>query len=183
MTSVFPFGFVILIGTMKAKVAVSVSVHGTTAIVEFKTQELMSLYMDDVSSVYEGKLSSNRIGHNFPLHVLKGMMKGQPYQLKLYELIVGASGAVDYVVGYLSGDVHTKQHELRHAMYYCDVGYRAKVLKAWNALDTKTRGKIEDFLAKLGYPESVMVDEFQAYYFTERRNFFGLSVMLPMCLP
>ena len=161
--------------------AFKAAVQDNTLILEFKTLKLMSLYMDDISSFYEGKLSSTRIGHNFPMCILNAY--GMQVQKKQYidEIVEQATCCckkddIVYVIAYVSGDVHTKQHELRHAMYYSNAEYKAKILKAWNDMDDKTRDKIEAFLVKLGYPENVIVDEFQAYYFTEKKNFFGVKV-------
>ncbi len=39
----------------------------------------------------------------------------------------------------------------------------------------KTRDAITAFLTKLGYEERVWIDEFQAYYHTEKPSFFGIK--------
>jgi hypothetical protein len=47
---------------------------------------------------------------------------------------------------------------------------------AWRAMPDKQRVYITGFLTRLGYHPDVHVDEFQAYHFTERSNFWGIKV-------
>jgi hypothetical protein len=67
----------------------------------------------------------------------------------------------------------TKKHELQHAKYYIDNEFRESVKKLWDSFDSKYKTKVISMLQKMGYPEHVMLDEFQAYYFTEKPNFFN----------
>lgn len=63
-----------------------------------------------------------------------------------------------YVIG-----VYTRQdltHELAHALYFTDDGYRAAVRKAMRGFDTSV---LQARLAKAGYARHVIRDEVQAY--------------------
>jgi hypothetical protein len=82
-----------------------------------------------------------------------------------------------YTISYIRGDVLTKLHELRHAIYYFDDSYRKKVDKLWNSFSLEEKTTIEKFLSNCGYKKENFPDEFQAYWFTEHnpRKFFGLK--------
>lgn len=112
----------------------------------------MSEEMEKYSVKYEGYIPG-RIGYNFP----------------------NEDGS--YTIAYLKGDYATKMHELRHAMYYLDSDYRNYINNLWSSLDDNTKRIIECFLKRCGYAESIFIDEFQAYAFTEKdpEKFFGLK--------
>lgn len=83
-----------------------------------------------------------------------------------------------YLVGFLKGDVKTKKHEGLHGKFYLDNKYRNEMTQIWNSLPAKQRNYLNEFLSKLGYDESVHIDEFQAYHFTEPTNFWGIKLDL-----
>jgi len=43
-------------------------------------------------------------------------------------------------------------------------------------LEPEKRDKIVAFLKRLGYCDKVLIDEYQAYRYTEKDNFFGLTL-------
>ena len=51
-----------------------------------------------------------------------------------------------------------------------------KIDKEWEELDERKRNKIITFLKKLGYCDKVIIDEYQAYRYTEKDNFFGVKL-------
>jgi len=114
-----------------------------------------------IADVYEGKID-NRIGINFPMDIVD-----KYNQLKKYNC--------NYVIVYKKGDKLTKEHELMHAKYYMDENYKEKIKKIWIDMDDKNKDKVKKMLKKMGYPENedILIDEFQAYYYTEKLNFFG----------
>lgn len=118
-----------------------------------------------IADIYEGKIE-NRIGINFPINIVDEY-KGET-QIKKYENI-------KYVIVYKKGDKITKDHELMHAKYYIDEEYKDKIKKMWRDMEDKNKDKIKKMLKKMGYPnnEDILIDEFQAYYYTEKKNFFG----------
>jgi hypothetical protein len=81
-----------------------------------------------------------------------------------------------YLIAYLKNDYATKQHELRHARFFLDEGYRSACLEAWTQLPEKQKTYVSSFLSRLGYHEEVHVDEFQAFHLTEKANFWGIKV-------
>lgn len=81
-----------------------------------------------------------------------------------------------YLIAYLKNDYATKQHELRHARFFLDEGYRSACLDAWAQLSEKQKTYVSSFLSRLGYHEDVHVDEFQAFHLTEKANFWGIKV-------
>lgn len=118
----------------------------------FDNIQEMSKEMKKKASDYEGYVPG-RIGYNFP----------------------NKDGS--YTIAHVKGDIHTKNHELRHAEYYFNEQYRNAVNDLWSSLDEDTKHTIEQFLKRCGYCQAVFVDEFQAYLFTEKEpeKFFGLK--------
>lgn len=110
---------------------------------------------------YEGNISS-RIGFNFPMNIVE-----KSNSLRKYE--------ADYIIVYKKGDILTKKHELRHAMYFLDKDYRLSVQTLWDSLSSSSQSSILAMLLKMKYPNdmTILLDEFQAYYYTEKKGFFG----------
>lgn len=141
---------------------------------QFESLPAMTKMFEPISVCVEGKTKVPRVGHNFPLTVLQDVVKRDCVEGR--ELLCLLSKNVQYIVAYLAGDILTKNHELQHAKYFLDSEYRKSIATMWSKLDAKTRSHIEDFLRRLGYPEHVWLDEFQAYYMTEKPNFFGIKL-------
>jgi hypothetical protein len=137
-------------------------------ILQFSNRDEMNVLLDPISDLVDGKLAIPRQGHNFPVsHVNKS-------HSVLYKLIKGDS-KIQYIVAYLNGDVKTFQHEFAHAKFFLDPKYKKEMEDFFFSFDDKTRDSITSFLTKLGYEERVWIDEFQAYYTTEKPSFFGLK--------
>ena len=87
-----------------------------------------------------------------------------------------AAAAVTYLIVYPAKDIQTKKHELLHARYAMDPTYRQQVMTLWKSLSLAHQTKVLRVLRDLQYPEQeeLLVDEFQAYYFTEPSRFFGI---------
>ena len=129
-------------------------------IVKFNNQKYMNLMLDSLSDTYEG-IIKNRLGHNFPSeyipnknHILS------PYKNK-----------TKYVVGVYN--IKDLKHELLHAKYYLDSSYRESINKEWNDMAEAERNHIIQFLKNLSYSDDVLIDEYQAYKYSEKPNFFG----------
>lgn len=119
----------------------------------------------DICNAYEGEIKQ-RIGFNFPMTFVK---KTDPKSdLLKYN--------TDYVIAYKKGDIPTKKHELQHARYYMDTEYKKQVHKLWESFSDSYKTQILLQLKKMKYPDNmdILIDEFQAYYFTEKSNFFGV---------
>ena len=119
-----------------------------------------------IADIYEGKID-NRIGINFPMKIVES------YEEECY--IKKYNNSCEYVIVYKKGDKITKEHELMHAKYYMDKKYKEKILDMWKQMNDKNKDKVKKMLRKMGYPddENILIDEFQAYYYTEKSNFFG----------
>jgi hypothetical protein len=132
-------------------------------IVNFKGKfDLMNSLLDPISNKYEG-IVSNRIGHNFPSDYI-------PYNHFLFEY----KSVCKYVVGI--ANQKDLAHELAHAKFYLDSDYKNKIINEWNGLDKNTQTYLYNFLKKLGYSDKVIIDEYQAYRYTESDNFFGIKL-------
>lgn len=118
----------------------------------FTNIDEMSKQLEKRASEYEGYVP-RRTGYNFP----------------------NKDGT--YTIAYIKGDYLTKMHERRHAMYYLNSDYRKYINELWSSLDPAVKRDIEKFLKRCGYKDSVIIDEFQAYAFTEKEpdKFFGLK--------
>ena len=112
----------------------------------------MSQKMECEACLYEGHIKG-RQGYNFP----------------------NKDGS--YTIAYIKGDIVTKKHEMRHAMFFFDKEYRKEVIDLWNSFSEKEQDTIEKFLCKCGYKREQYIDEFGAYWFSEQnpRRFFGLK--------
>jgi hypothetical protein len=114
-----------------------------------------------IADRYEGNISS-RIGFNFPMNIVE-----KSNSLRKF--------TADYIIIYKKGDILTKKHELRHAMYFLDKEYRLSIQTLWDSLSSSSQSSIIAMLLKMKYPNNmtILLDEFQAYYYTEKKGFFG----------
>ncbi len=127
-------------------------------------RDKMNELLDPFSNAYEGVLY-NREGHNFPaIHLSKTNPKHILYQYR---------NMCKYVIGVYNGK--SIEHELLHAKYYLDLEYRRRIEREWNELPLQKRAHIIQFLKRLGYSDAVVVDEYQAYRYSEAPNFFGIK--------
>ena len=141
---------------------VKIKIDNQILILRFKSKTDMNQLLDPLSNEYEGELN-NREGHNFPSkfipdksHLLSPHKKSCAYVIGMYN----ASGVT---------------HELLHAKYYVDSNYRDSINKEWTELSGKHRAHITQFLKALGYADKVIIDEYQAYRYSEPANFFGIK--------
>ena len=118
----------------------------------------------EICNQYEGKIPE-RIGSTFPMDFVKKMFPS--HSLLKYN--------AKYVIAYQKGDILTKKHEMCHASFYLDPVYRQKIETMWASFSTAYQKKVHGMLQKMKYPNDpqLLLDEFQAYYFTEKPNFFG----------
>ncbi len=147
---------------MKANKQVQIKVENKILIVRFKSKDFMNKILDPLSNQYEGPLK-NRQGHNFPSnfipnesHILSPYKTNSEYVIGMYN----ASGMA---------------HELLHAKFYMDLSYRKKINEEWVELSDKHRAHITQFLKSMGYSDEVLIDEYQAYRYSEPANFFGIK--------
>ena len=131
-----------------------------------------------MADAYEGYIPSRK-GWNMPLPTVSTSSTSStastftipPFLRSFYQ-------QADYLVVYPKNDPQTKKHELLHAKYAMDPIYRASIHKLWNNLTAKEQTRIRTTLLSLQYPDNpeILLDEFQAYYYTEKPRFFGIHV-------
>ena len=126
-------------------------------------KQRMNNVLDPISNLYEGVIN-NREGHNFPVDIIP---KGH--------ILEKFKSKCKYVIGIYNNK--SIKHELLHAEYYINEEYKKKVNKEWEELKPKVREHIIGYLKKLGYPDHVIIDEYQAYRYTEAANFFGIKLI------
>ncbi len=130
-------------------------------------------YIEELADLYEGKIE-NRIGINFPMSIVS-KYKGNITDIKKQT----KDKDIKYIVVYKKGDKLTKDHELMHAKYHMDESHKEKVREIWDNMEESSRKRVISMLKKMGYPDNnmdILVDEFQAYYYTEKKNFFGKNL-------
>lgn len=165
---------------------------------EFATTEQMTEYLDGFSTEKEGRTALPRVGHNFEMEFMRrrvrrgcgsgsggwsgrcGIGSGRcgEKEVAFYEYISHHFPETEYVIGWKRGDDLTRRHELQHARFALDAEFRKETEKRWNGLSVKQREMITEFLLRCGYPLEVHLDEFQAYFHTERDGVFGCKLYL-----
>jgi hypothetical protein len=140
---------------------------GNVLVLKFKNRDKMNSSLSNISNLVDGELNLSRIGHNFPKSVI-------PKQNIFFTALKHLK--FEYVIAF--ADKNSLSHELCHARFFLDRDYREKQISLFNSLSEKQKKVVVEFLKKLGYDDSVIVDEFQAYYHTEKKNFFGITLFL-----
>ena len=109
-------------------------------------------------------------GFNFPGIAFHSFLELFHHDLSRREKAVAdaVAGVVDtrkpfYVIGTLEGATDTIRHEILHALYHVDEGYRREAVGLVLDMDHGVRRKVRDGLESLGYGENVIDDETQAY--------------------
>lgn len=132
-------------------------------IIRFKNKAAMNATLSAISERYEG-LTGALEGHNFPASYVHTSDA-------IYDMV--QKHKIEYVIGVYH--VTSLEHERLHAKYYLDATYKKKIDEEWAQLDEVKKGKIIQFLKKLGYCDKVCIDEYQAYRYSEKANFFGFK--------
>jgi len=132
-------------------------------ILRFADKTTMNNALSKISQRYE-QMEAVAEGYNFPAVFVE---KND----EIYNFV--KKNKIEYIIGVYSGK--SIQHERLHAKYYLDAEYKKKIDDEWEEMDAKKRGKIKDFLKRLGYCDKVIVDEYQAYRYSEKSNFFGIK--------
>ncbi len=121
----------------------------------------MNLLLDPISNLYEGVIK-NRIGHNFPIEYVDNDHILAKYKNK---------NTAKYVVAiYNFKDL---KHELLHAKFYLDPLYKKSIIAEFESLEPNKRTHIIKMLKKMSYPDDKIIDEYQAYTYSEKANFWG----------
>lgn len=132
-------------------------------ILRFADRTTMNNALSKISQRYE-QMEAVAEGYNFPSESVEKTDE-------IYNFV--KKNNIEYIIGVYSGK--SIQHERLHAKYYLDAEYKKKIDDEWEQMDAKKREKIMDFLKRLGYCDKVIVDEYQAYRYSEKSNFFGIK--------
>lgn len=132
-------------------------------ILRFNNKKSMNKELGDISNRFEGL--SILEGHNFPASFIKKTDN-------IYDIV--KKNNIEYVIGIYNSD--SLLHEKLHAKYYFDKKYKQQIDKEWNNMEVSKKNKIITFLKNLGYNDKVLIDEYQAYRYSEKDNFFGVDL-------
>lgn len=105
--------------------------EGAVALLRFKTKDAMNAMLDPISNALEGTIA-NRLGHNFALNDAD----------KLHQALrksLGLGKQICYVVATLDGDAHSVRHEMCHARYFLEAGYKQLVQDVWQGALSETQ--------------------------------------------
>lgn len=142
----------------------NITIKNDILIIHFKgNKQKMNEILDPISNVYEGTII-NREGHNFPSSLIPKT-----------HILFKYRSQCKYVVGIFHHN--SLQHELLHAKYYIEEAYRKKIIDEWSNLRPDIRKHIYKFLKSMGYSDEVIIDEYQAYRYSEKDNFFGIKII------
>jgi hypothetical protein len=103
-------------------------------------------------------------GFNFPSTVLKPFRDGlfdplTSYEIDLLERLKYRNDTF-YIVG--ANENSILQHELAHALYFCDNNYRLKINRIFDKYKKNIK-QILQYILNKGYHKDVLYDELQAY--------------------
>lgn len=113
------------------------------------------------------------VGFNLPLIVAKKCYEindvQTPYDHKMKEIVdsLWVNGKKMYLIGVDSLSNSTFDHELAHGLYYCDFSYKENMDELTENLSNNTLKSFKKNLKEMGYCNSVLNDEIQAYMSTE----------------
>ena len=107
-------------------------------------------------------------GYHFPTSLLREYIKFNDSPLKKY------ANVADFIVAYKNEDELSKNHQRQHAKYFTDPNFREAVKELWDSFPQEYRVDVKEKLNKSDKPDDdeSLIDEFQAFYFTEKPNFF-----------
>jgi len=143
---------------------INIIIKNDILILNFKgNKNAMNELLDPISNKYEG-IIINREGHNFP-----------SCNIPKQHLLEKFKSQCKYVIGIYHHN--SLNHELLHAKFYIDNTYKQQIIEEWNNLKPLVRTHIYKFLKSMGYDDNVIIDEYQAYKYTEKDNFFGIKII------
>lgn len=143
---------------------ININIKNDILIIHFKgNKNFMNQLLDPISNKYEGSII-NREGHNFPSNSIP-----KEHLLHKYQ------NQCKYVIGIYHHN--SLNHELLHAKFYIDNNYKQYIINEWNNLKPFVRTHIYNFLKTMGYSDNVIIDEYQAYRYSEKDNFFGIKII------
>ena len=113
-------------------------------------------------------------GFNLPLVVAKKCCDTSPcetpYDLVMSEIVseTFSNGKRQYLIGVENTKDSLFKHEMAHALYYTDLGYKEEMDSITESLPKNVLDSLKKNLKGLGYDQTVFKDEVQAYLSTEQ---------------
>lgn len=141
---------------------------------KFSIEEFYNYYKNTHGSFSYHK---NWAGFNFPSHVLHEVnkkMKLTTRENQIFNLLKNREKC--YIIGVNKNEhKNTYRHEVAHGLYFLNKEYKKEVIKI---LKNKNLNPIKKILRKMGYHNSVLTDEVQAYLCFDLNDLkqFGLNV-------
>jgi hypothetical protein len=132
----------------------------------FTFEKFLDHYLDD-----KGILSyfDYWSGFNIPGHILENFFAKfdlSEREKKLFNVTRRFGNEPYYLIATKVNDTSTLKHELLHAHYYLNHGYKQKVHTVIRHMNPVLRKNITTRLKELGYTSSVITDEINAYMAT-----------------
>jgi hypothetical protein len=138
----------------------------------FTRDEFEKWYKDDTQST-SFNYHYDWSGFNFPSYIVEPFLEGKfdpltPAEAKILDALRGIKLPY-YVIGTsgsLADEDITMKHELAHALFYLDETYKQSCLDIVKDAEQKESKEFNDFtsyLKSIGYCDSVIYDEIQAY--------------------
>lgn len=118
-------------------------------------------------------------GFNLPfntaLNCIIGIKDRNPYDIVMQEIIdkilLTENPADAYIIGVKFDRGFTFKHEMCHALYHTNRSYKAKADNTTNnEMSLSIYGTLADNLIQIGYDQSVINDEIQAYMMTNYKS-------------
>lgn len=114
-------------------------------------------------------------GFNVPSKIVREFYKVFDYNLTTHEWRLAQyinttftePGADYYLIGIVEGDTETLEHELVHAKYHNDETYRNNAYTIVAALPSAVYNALYTGLTEMGYCNTVIIDEINAYLTTD----------------
>lgn len=111
--------------------------------------------------------TSDWCGFNVPVDIAKKCQKinktETPYDLEINKILSKINEKKSYLISAGSLKSSTFKHELCHALYYTNKSYKKETDRVTKSIKNKKLKQIKKSLKKMGYCESVINDEIQAY--------------------
>lgn len=126
----------------------------------YKDQARILSDIDPIANLYE-ELLPGRIAFNIPIKFLKNTTLEK--YMKDNKYFICYCRKID------------RKHEFLHAMYFLSDEYRNLINSLWNSLSNVDQNKVNSILKSLGYEDKFIIDEFQAYVFTDGWKYFNVN--------
>lgn len=93
----------------------------------------------------------------------KGIIDGNEYDRVFNEIVGSILEKKFYLIGAQKKDKATEDHEICHAFFYLKAGYKQIVTDLISKMSESLYNRLSSHLNEMGYTETVVVDEIQAY--------------------